>query len=287
MSREILEITGAGQGATVQDEGRVGWRRFGVPAGGAMDDRAARWANRLLDNPADAPVLELLPPGAQLSVLTDAWLAITGARIESTHALWRAVRVRAGETIRLGRPVSGVWSYLAVEGGVDAPRLLGSASVYVRAGIGRALVAGDIVRRAGSNGFQLPEHVAGRIAPWTEQRDYHAPPPLTVWRGPQWELFRETERQRFFTQDWVVSSQSDRSGYRLTGEPLDAPRAQLLSEPVRVGTIQVPESGQPIVTLRDGPTVGGYAKLGLVDATDLSWLVQCCPGQSVRFQLAG
>jgi antagonist of KipI len=108
---------------------------------------------------------------------------------------------------------------------------------------------------------------------------------LRVWRGPQWDEFTEADRTFFFNRAWTVSSQSDRVGYRLTGEPLVTPHRSLLSEPVLPGTIQVPENGQPIVTMRDGPTVGGYAKLGLVEPTDLSWLAQCRPGQAVRFQL--
>ena len=81
-----------------------------------------------------------------------------------------------------------------------------------------------------------------------------------------------------------MSSQSDRVGYRLEGSPLTSRLPQLISEPVRLGTIQVSESGAPIVTMRDGPTVGGYPKLGVVAPADLSWLAQCRPGQTVQFQ---
>jgi allophanate hydrolase subunit 2 len=99
-------------------------------------------------------------------------------------------------------------------------------------------------------------------------------------------LFNPPDREKFFKQAWKVTTQSDRVGYRLAGKAL-APRTdQRLSEPVRVGVIQVPESGQPIITMRDGPTVGGYPKLGVVDAADLSWLAQCRPGQQVRFRQA-
>jgi biotin-dependent carboxylase-like uncharacterized protein len=283
---DVLEVISPGLGATIQDCGRVGWRRFGVPTGGAMDDHAARWANRLLDNSLEAPLLELLLQGAELLVRHDAWIAITGADAEATHPMWRAVHVKAGERIHFPQRTKGVWIYIAVEGGFDAPRWLGSASVYARGGLGRALEHGDILRRETTREFHLPEHVAGRVVPWNEQRDYRVPPSLRVWRGPQWDLFSEADRQRFFSQNWSVSSQSDRVGYRLEGEPLNSIDTQIISEPVRVGTIQVPESGRPIVTLRDGPTVGGYAKLGLVDAVDLSSLVQCAPGQPVRFQLA-
>jgi antagonist of KipI len=98
------------------------------------------------------------------------------------------------------------------------------------------------------------------------------------------DLFADRDRERFFNEPWTVSPQSDRVGYRLVGAPLASTPAQILSEPVRVGTIQVPENGLPIVTMRDGPTVGGYPKLGMIDPRDLAWLTQCRPGQSVRFQ---
>ena len=95
------------------------------------------------------------------------------------------------------------------------------------------------------------------------------------------------DRQLFFGEPWTVTSQSDRVGYRLSGTPLTSKLPQLISEPMRTGTIQVPENGQPIVMMRDGPTVGGYPKLGLLDAADVAWLAQCRPGQQVRFQAVG
>ena len=286
MSMEILRVIKPGASAAIQDAGRVGWKRFGVPSSGAMDDHAARWANRLLDNPPEAPLLEVLLAGAEFAVQRDVWITITGAHGGSSRACWRVLRVCSGETIRFAGGQNGVWSYVAVEGGFEAPRFLGSASVYARGGLGMPLQSGDVLRRTNQSEFHLPEHVAGRIAPWNEQRDYRTPPALRVWPGPQWGFFSDTEKQKFFAQNWTVSSQSDRVGYRLKGEPLASRGEQIISEPVRVGSIQIPENGQPIVTLRDGPTVGGYPKLGLVDAADIAWLVQCNAGQPVRFRLA-
>ena len=119
-------------------------------------------------------------------------------------------------------------------------------------------------------------------AQWAEVRDYLAPPAFRVWPGPQRRMFSDA----FFQREWIVTTQSNRVGYRLTGEPVKFEKCELLSEPVRVGTIQVPENGLPIVTMRDGPTVGGYPKLGMVDPVDLSWLTQCRPGQKIRFTVA-
>jgi biotin-dependent carboxylase-like uncharacterized protein len=284
MNLEIFDLLSTGLGATLQDEGRPGWQRFGVPVGGAMDDHAARWANRLLDNSPKAPVMELLLQGARLQVLQPTWIAVTGADAQANVPAWRAVRVNRGEVIQFPQNQSGLWTYLAVEGGFDGVRLLGSASVYPRGCLGRSLTGGEVLRRAPGAPFQLPPGVAGRAAPWDECRNYDTPPPVRVWPGPQWDNFNETDRELFFTAEWRVTAQSDRVGYRLTGPPLKPHPAQIISEPVRVGSVQVPENGQPIVTLRDGPTVGGYAKLGMIDPADVSWLTQCRPGQKVRFR---
>lgn len=255
-----------------------------MPPSGAMDDHAAGWANRLLDNPPEAPVLEFLLQGARLEVLRDAWIAVTGADAEANVPLWRVTRVTRGQEIHFPHVRVGVWIYLAVEDGFDAPRLLGSASACPRGGLGRPLAAGDVLRQAAGPPYEMPAPVAGRSVAWSERRDYRSPPPLRVWPGPQRRLFREADLERFFGQEWTVSSQSDRVGYRLEGEALVAPPPRLISEPVRVGSIQVPENGLPIVTMRDGPTVGGYPKLGVLDPADVSWLAQCRPGQTVRFE---
>jgi len=284
MRQEIFEVLEPGLGATLQDRGRAGWRRFGVPPGGAMDEHSALWANRLLENAPEAPVVEFLLQGAKLRVLRDAWVAVTGADAAANVPTWRPVRMKQGEALEFPKRRSGVWIYLAVDGGLEGQRWLGSASVFARGQLGRPLVGGDVLCRAGSAHFELPSGVAGRVVGWRERRDYESPPRLRVGRGPQWDFFTDADRDLFFAGEWTVSSQSDRTGYRLTGKPLKPAEAQIVSEPVLVGSIQIPANGQPVVTMRDGPTVGGYPKLGLVDAADVSWLAQCRPGLTVRFQ---
>ena len=286
MTKPVLQILQPGLGATIQDGGRRGWRRFGVPCSGTMDEHAALWANRLVGNPPEAAVIEFLLQGARLIVLRSIWLAVTGADAFSTVSTWRPVQVEAGDVISFPHNRSGTWLYLATAGGIAAERLLGSASTYPRGRLGRMLKAGDLLFPAAETTFHLPEGVAGQMPPALERRDYAVPPAFHVWPGPQFDRFSVTDRSRFFSQRWRVSSQSDRVGYRLEGNRLDSSGLQLISEPVRLGTIQIPDSGQPIVTMRDGPTVGGYAKLGIVDPAELSWLAQCRPGQEIRFQLA-
>jgi biotin-dependent carboxylase-like uncharacterized protein len=273
-------------GASIQDVGRPGYARFGVPPGGVMERHAPAWANRLLGNPADAPVIEVLMQGAHFEVMRTCWIVIAGADARCNFPRWRIIRAHQGENIVFALSQSGLWSYVAVEGGFDVPKPLGSASVYPRGKIGEALAAGDVLRCGAGAGLKPPEHVAGRLVATDEQRDYNHPPPIRVWRGPQWDEFDPKDRVRLIRQTWTVSSQSDRVGYRLNGEPLLTGPKQIVSEPVVVGSIQVPQNGQPIVTMRDGPTVGGYPKIGLVHADDLSWLAQCRPGVTFQFQPA-
>jgi len=279
---DVFRVEAAAMRMSIQDSGRAGWARYGVPTSGVMDDHAAEWANRLLENPLNAPVLEIPGSGARLGFLCDAWIAVTGAK--GKYPMWRAVHAQAGELLEIGELETGLWTYIAVKGGFESGMRLGSASVYPRAGFGELLREGDVLRAQKAE-FALPRGVSARLAPWAEQRDYSRPPTLRVWQGPQWNLFSEAQRNRFFAQSWTVSPQSDRVGYRLSGEALAHEIGELISEPVIPGTIQVPENGQPIITMRDGPTVGGYAKLGVVDERDISWLAQVRSGRGVRFQL--
>jgi 5-oxoprolinase (ATP-hydrolysing) subunit C len=286
MGKELVEILDPGLGAALQDQGRRGWRKYGVPPGGVMDAHAAGWANRLLDNPPDAPVLELLLQGANLLILQDGWFALTGADAEATLPMWRAIHCRAGEVIELRGNRSGVWTYLAVECGFEGRQWLGSVSAYARGGLGKHFGRGDRLCRNSGAEFQLPAGVAGRILHWEQQRDYLDIPPVKVWPGPQWELFSDADRCLFFGAEWTVAPRSDRIGYRLNGPALSSFTDQLISEPVLAGSIQIPPGGIPIVTMRDGPTVGGYPKLGLVDPDDLDWVAQCRPGAPLRFRPA-
>jgi biotin-dependent carboxylase-like uncharacterized protein len=284
MTIDVCQIEAVGMRISVQDRGRPGWARYGVPTSGAIDQHATTWANQLLGNDASAPVLELLGRGARLKFLRATWVAVTGASsVQPAHA-WRAAHVAPEEVIPFSRQGHGLWTYVAVEGGFNTPRWLGSASVYARGGIGRLLEPGDVLRSSAEPAFHLPPGVSSRVAPWTEQRDYGRPPALRVSPAPQWDLFSDAQREQLFLQEWTLSPRSDRSGYRLAGVPIQHQLGELVSEPIMVGTIQVPPDGQPIVTMCDGPTVGGYAKIGIVDPADLSWLAQTQPGQGVRFR---
>src|SRR5262245_53232408 len=284
-TKPILRILDPGFGATLQDRGRPGWRRWGVPLSGPMDPHSAACANRLLENESGCPVIELLSRGAKFELLSDLWIAICGANLDCTIPTWRAYLAAAGEIISIKHCNSAMWSYFAVEGGFSLQPVFGSVSYYARGGIGQKLEKGSILQGQNIGRFRLPRGVSGRIASWSDRRDYDHPPRIRVWPGPQWKNFSHADRERFLSTEWKVSTHSDRVGYRLDGPALKAEPPEILSEPVRLGSIQVPEGGQPIITMPDGPTVGGYPKIAAVDDPDIPWVAQCRPGQSLRFQL--
>jgi KipI family sensor histidine kinase inhibitor len=311
----VLRILEPGLGMSLQDTGRHGFRRFGVPTSGTMDPVTAAWANRLLDNSPDAPVLELCLQSQRLEALRDGWIAVCGGSHPRGQARYRAFRVRAGELLDFGPGDSGVWTYLAVPGGFRADAFLGSRSTNPRAGIGHTLRSGDLLLQNPAGDWHPPAGVAARgVSPdqWVTDRDTG---PLRVWPGPQWEQFDAESQRRLFENEWRVTSQCDRVGYRLRsdrdarrgadrptmpppgltqGRTEKAPESpapgglvwnggSLISEPVLPGSIQVPADGQPIVTLHDGPTLGGYPKIAWIDPRDLPRLVQRRSGQPIRF----
>jgi biotin-dependent carboxylase-like uncharacterized protein len=271
-------------GMALQDGGRPGWRRFGVAPAGVMDRHAAAAANRLLGNPAGAAVLELLMLGQRLRVVEDTWLALAGAARAETLEPWSARRFERGEVLEFIPAAAGVWGYLAVPGGFCAPRWFGSVAVDPRIGMGSALQPGaGLLASAGELLVETAPSIGRRVLRVAERRDYARPPVLELLPGPQFDEFPPSARERLVAQPWRVSAQSNRSGYRLEGAPLE-PAPAILSEPVLPGSLQVPANGLPIVTLNDGPTVGGYPKIAILRDTQRDWLVQCRPGMDVRFE---
>lgn len=275
-----LEILTPGSGLTMQDLGRPGWKRFGLPPGGAMDADSASVANLLVGNEPGDPLLELAFTGARLRALRRCEIAITGAGVACSHPLWRNVILQSGEEVAFTALRSGVWTYLALAGGFEAPVWFGSASAYPRAGLGGPLGAG---LRLLARPHRELSGISGRFI--REAPDFQEKPRLSVWRGPEWEHFPAAVREQFFEEHWTVSPQSDRSGYHLQGRALGLEAFRMPSSPTAVGVIQVPPGGSPIVLLRDGPTVGGYPRLAILDPSAISRFTQCAPGTAVQFQL--
>lgn len=285
---EVFDVIQPGFLTTVQDKGRYGYQQYGVPVSGAMDSYALMMANLLAGNGEGDACLEITVLGPRLQVLGDTVVAVAGADLspalnESPLSSWEAVKVRRGDIISFGRPRSGCRSYLAVAGGIDVPLIMGSRSTYVRSGLGglegRALRRGD---RLCSANARLEASL--RSLPPQYIPAYQANSELRVVLGPQDDCFTEKGIHTFLNSEYVISVQADRMGYRLEGPPVEHKSgADIVSDGVPPGAVQVPGDGLPIILLADRQTTGGYAKIAAVCAVDLPWLAQAEIGHSIRF----
>ena len=283
-----LEILRAGPFTTVQDLGRPGWGWIGVPRGGAADAPSLRLANRLVGNREGAAGLEVTLAGPQISFAADAWVALAGSRFVASvghdpvpHAT--ALRIRAGQTLSIGRTAEGARAVLAVRGGVEVPPVLGSRSTFVAGGFGG--VDGRPLRRGDHLSIgAIDANARARAAREDLLPAYEAEGAWRVILGPQSDAFGDAARETLLGATYRVSTLADRTGLRLEGPRIvHSGGADLLPEGIAHGGIQVPADGQPIVLGCDHPTTGGYAKIATVIAADLWRIGQAKPGDRVRF----
>lgn len=272
----MITVVDPGPLTSVQDPtGRSGWRRFGVPVGGAADPWSARLANLVVGNHDGAALLEVTLGGATLSTDASTVVAVSGGVTAAIDGLplplAEARAARAGATIAVGFG-DGARGYLAVGGGFEVPRVLGGFGTDLRAGFGghegRALRSGD---RLATGPVRT-----GRPARWTGRR---AGGPIRVMPGPHPDLLAG-----LLDGDWTVGAEADRSGVRLDGPRLDGGETASMGLPL--GAIQVPPDGRPIVMLVDRPVTGGYLVPACVIGADIGRVAQLRTGDALRFAIA-
>ncbi len=286
-----LEVIGPGPHTTVQDMGRIGFQDVGVPPAGPLDRISLSLANALVGNAPNTPALEMLLQGPTLKVIADSVrvaLVGCGAGIEirsgnaRTVPAGRSVRLVRDEVFRIGALDDSVCAYLAIEGGPEVPRVLGSASTYVRGAIGglrgRRLRQNDVVPLKLSGVNERGEHALSRPLELAFDQ------PIRVVLGPQDDYFTNDALQTFLSSDYIVSPQADRMGYRLAGPVLaHAKGYDIVSDGIVTGAIQVPGSGLPIVLMVDHQTIGGYPKIATVISADIPVIGRRRPGRPIRF----
>lgn len=281
----MIEVLGAGLCDLVMDLGRPGRGALGVPAGGAADSGALAAANRLVGNPDDAAALEIALRGPTLRFPAGGVAAITGARFAARRSsgspvIWDQSFVMApGETLSLGGADDGCRCWLALQGGIVVPSVMGSRSTFLPAGFGgyagRALRGGDVLALGGEPRDLRPLR--------TRPPAIDKASPLRLVAGPQVAWFDDHGLAALFGGTYRVAPTSDRRGVRLNGPAVTHVRAELPSQGVLPGAVQVPPDGQPIVLGWDGPVTGGYPVVGTVVTADLPLLAQLRPGDAVRF----
>lgn len=281
-------IQDGGPQTTVQDLGRRGSLRVGIPPSGPMDREAFLLANRLVGNADDAAGLECTFTGPRVEFSDERWVAVTGAVMPVTlngaaMPRWAAFEVEGGDVLRLGLASSGVRGYVAVSGGIDTPPALGSRATYRRGQLGglegRALLRGDCLPLGPASGG-VPAEVHEERIP-----DYTIEPMVRVVLGPQDDRFTKRGIAALFDAPYEMTPQIDRMGARLRGARIEHTRGHdIISDGVALGGIQVVGDGQPIVLLADRQSTGGYTKIGTVCSFDIGRVAQVTPGQRLRFR---
>ena len=287
-----LVVLDPGLLTTVQDLGRPGYQRVGIPPSGPLDRGAFVLANRLVGNPDGAAGLELTLRGPRLEVRRECVVAVTGADMGvavngAAVATWTAVRLRPGDVVGFRMVTAGCRAYLAVAGGLALPPALGSRSTYLRGRLGgvegRALQKGDALP-LGSPARPL-EALESRTVPEARRPAYGSEVECRVILGPQDDRFTADGVEAFLAGPYDVTPQADRMGYRLSGPRITHARGHdIISDGIPLGGIQVPGEGQPIVLLVDRQTTGGYTKIATVISVDIARLGQSRPGHRVRFR---
>ena len=274
---------------TVQDLGRFGFQQYGVPVSGAMDPRSLKLANLLLGNDPGEAALEITVTGPQLIFGEANYAVLTGGDLGAEldgkpMPRYQAVKIEARQTLRFLGLRNGCRAYLAFAGGLDIPEVMGSRSTYMKAKIGgikgRKLEAGDELRfRAPQPDLPFPER--RRIGTdFVPQKQYE----LHAVLGPQDDHFTEAGLRTFFSEVYTVSADFDRMGCRLDGPPIEHKgSADIISDGIAFGAVQVPSSGKPIIMTADRQITGGYTKVATVCSADFRFLGQLKGGDKVNF----
>ncbi|GLQ91088.1 biotin-dependent carboxyltransferase family protein [Dyella acidisoli] len=293
-----IEVIKPGLLSTLQDAGRRGYAALGVGRAGAMDESSWRLANALVGNRNGEAALEITLAGPTLRFRQDAVIAVTGgiidARADDQQLLpWTSCLLPAGTLLRFGGMQHGCRSYLAVRGGFDAAPVLGSRSTDLHACIGpmdgRSIQAGDVLtvgEHATAPWFHSRKHVQALRwsldpQPWLD----YAQAPLALMRGDHYAALDDASQRALFAQRFSISKDSNRTGSRMDGTPLQLREPlELISEATLPGTLQLPPSGQPILLQVEAPVTGGYPRVGQLAAVDLPRMAQRRPGDAVYFR---
>lgn len=287
-----LVILRPGIATSVQDLGRRGYRAYGVPQSGALDPEALQLANAVVGNAGDVAALEMLYSGVTFAARGGSIrVALGGAHATLESASegrrdippWQSCTVHDGARLRVGAIQQSAAAYLAIEGGLDIAPVMGSLATYARSQLGgwqgRALRTGDALplrlQTASARAERGLSHVPACCTPGV----------LRVLPGPHAEWFSPRAREDFQTNEYTVTSASDRSGLRLSGPAIEHSEGyDLPSEGIPPGSIQVPGSGLPVILIGDHPTVGGYPRIATIISADLAAAGRLRIGGRVRFR---
>lgn len=272
----------------IQGGPRIGYQQYGVSVSGAMDSYSHRVGNILVGNKEDEASLEILIMGPTIVFDKSTKIVVTGGNLSpqlnyTDIQMYKSYKVDKGDILSFGEMKEGCRAYVAFEGGIDVPMVMGSKSTYTKAKIGgfkgRALQEGDYV-----NLFDCKDNsVCSLDDKYIPKFDKDIV--IRVTKGPQHDMFLEEEWKKFISNEYLITNECDRMGYRLEGESIKHINgADIVSDGIAFGAIQVPGHGKPIIMMADRQSIGGYTKIANVISVDLPKLAQCKPGDKIKFE---
>ena len=290
MAEAGLRVLDPGR-SCVQDAGRRGEQQYGVSVRGSSDQYSAAMACALVANDITAPLIEVTALGLAVEAVGDLLLAVTGAGCDVTvdgHSVptWQPIPVSAGSVVRLARMRDGLRCYVAVNGQIEAPMLLGSVTPDPGLGFGWFLAAGDVVPvRTAFTHFDHPHLRHPLMRPTVPLRRFTQPAVIDVTVGPDWGQFL-APGEELQANEFTVGNESDEVGLRLAGPaPTRVEVHELRSRGVVIGAVEVTPSGEIIVLLRGRTLTAGYPVAAVATTSALSALGQVQPGDRVRFRV--
>lgn len=283
-----VKVMKAGACTTIQDLGRVGYQKFGIPVAGVMDEFSATVANYLVGNKRSEAVLEVTYLGPILKFEEEMVIAVAGAELSPkingvSISTWESVRVSEGDILSFGAVRAGVRAYIAFSGSIDIPVVNGSKSTSMKSKIGgfhgRMLENGDELSIQIRQESKLKE-VSKRYIPKYEHHNV-----IHVCLGPQEDHFTENGIETFFQNPYTITVNADRMGIRVDGDPIEhKEKADIISDAAVIGSIQIPADGKPIILMADRQTTGGYTKIGTVIKEDIIKLAQMGTKDTIQFE---
>lgn len=290
MKEGIIEVIKPGLSTSVQDLGREGYQQFGMVVAGAVDLFALQIGNILVGNKREAAGLEVVLMGPKLRFLKDTVIAICGANLSPTIdgnpiPLWKSYIIYEGQTLSFGKPIIGAYAYIAVSGGITTPEVMGSRATYQKAAIGglngQFLSKGDVLPTGEPNLANSGRQLQPNLVP-----DYNKPRKIRVILGPDQAAFTKEGMHTFLTETYQITTQTDRMGTRLKGPKIiHTEAADIISDAIFPGTVQVPANGQPIILLADRQPTGGYTRIATVISEDIPRVAQSQPGTELTFEV--
>ncbi|MEM9076049.1 MAG: biotin-dependent carboxyltransferase family protein [Bacteroidota bacterium] len=279
----MLKFLKSGFYTTLQDFGRFGYRNIGVPVSGVMDELSVKKANILLGNKGEDAVLEITMTGPTLIFELPTYICLSGAQLSPTLnnepiENYKVIKVEAGDILSYGKLESGFRSYLAVKGGFQGEKQLGSYSQYNPVTVKKCFKDGDEIPYAQIKHYEpvitelkLESHL---------DRDT-----IEVFRGPEFSILTDAQLEALFSKDFTISKKNNRMAYQLEGE-IDGHSESILTSGTLPGTVQLTSAGKLIILMKDGQTTGGYPRVLQLSEAAISTLAQKRFGDNISFKLS-